>query len=243
MRRTGKEHRQELGLRETFNSSPRDLGGQHSRCAGSVGTPVAPSPPETASSGPAVRVRVLSPEDGDRLRRMYSLLSRETLYRRFHAPYPRVPEWALERLLGVERYNGESVVAVARNEIVGHAMYVPSPDGREAEVAIVVEDSWQSKGVGMLLLSELAKRARKRGIGSFTGTVLGANHRALDFFLAMSSEVRYELKDGSYLLRAPVSNDFNPRAESPKGADERPSKLGRTFNHLGKEIVRDERIR
>ena len=40
-----------------------------------------------------------------------------------------------------------------------------------------------------------------------------------------------------------VSGDFNPRAESPKGADERPSKLGRSFNHLGKEIVRDERIR
>jgi GNAT superfamily N-acetyltransferase len=119
-----------------------------------------------------------------------------------------VPEWALDRLLGVERYDGESVVAVAGNEIVGHAMYVPSPDSREAEVAVVVEDSWQSKCVGTLVLSELAKRARKRGIESSTGTVLGENRRALDFFLATSSEVRYELKDGSYLLRAPVPGDF-----------------------------------
>jgi hypothetical protein len=53
---------------------------------------------------------------------MFSRLSRETLYRRFHAPYPRVPEWALHRVMGVERYNGESVIAVTRNEIVGHAM-------------------------------------------------------------------------------------------------------------------------
>ena len=117
---------------------------------------------------------------------MFSRLSRETLYQRFHAPYPRVPEWALHRLLGVERYNGESVVAVARDEIVGHAMYVPSPDGREAEVAVVVEDSWQSKGVGRLLLSELAERAKQRGIESFTGRVLGENRHALDFFLAAS---------------------------------------------------------
>ncbi len=207
MRHTGTKHRQELGLRETSNLSPRDLGGQHPRGVGNNGTPVAPSPPETTSAGPAVSVRLLSPGDGDRLRQMYSRLSRETLYRRFHAPHPRVPEWTLDLLLGVERYNGESVVAVARSEIIGHAMYVPSPEGREAEVAIVVEDSWQSKGVGVLLLSELAKRARKRGIESFTGTVLAANLRALDFFLATSSKVRYELRDGSYLLRAPISGD------------------------------------
>ncbi len=141
---------------------------------------------------------------------MLSRLSRETLYRRFHAPYPRVPEWTLDRLSGVERYNGESVVAVARNEIVGHAMYVPSPDGREAEVAVVVEDPWQSKGVGKLLLSELGERAKQRGIESFTGTVLGENRRALDFFVAVSSEVRCELKDGTYLLRAPLSGVPEP---------------------------------
>ena len=230
MRHTGRKHRQEQGSSEISNLSPRDLGGQHPRCAGSAEMPVAPSPSEAEATGPAVCVQVLSPGDGDRLGRMFSRLTRETLYRRFHAPYPSMPEWALDRLLGVERCNRESVVAVARNEIVGHAMYVPSPDGREAEVAVVVDDSWQSRGVGTLLLSELAERAKKRGIESFTGTVLGENRRALDFFLATSSEVRYEVKDGSYLLRAPVSGDFNPRAASPKGADERPSQLGCSFN-------------
>jgi GNAT superfamily N-acetyltransferase len=135
---------------------------------------------------------------------MFSRLSRETLYRRFHAPYPRVPEWALHRLLGVERYNGESVVAVAWDEIVGHAMYVPSPDGRGAEVAVVVEDSWQSKGVGKMLLSELAERAKQRGIETFTGTVLGENRRALGFLLVAPTGVRYEVENGLYLLRAPL---------------------------------------
>ena len=186
MRKTGRKDRQERGSCEISSLSPRDRGGQHPRCVGSAETSVAPAPSKTASAGPEIRVRVLSAGDGDRLRRMFSRLSGETLYRRFHAPYPRVPEWALHRLLGVERYNGESVVAVARDEIVGHAMYVPSPDGREAEVAVVVEDSWQSKGVGRLLLSELAERAKQRGIESFTGMVLGENRHALDFFLAAS---------------------------------------------------------
>jgi GNAT superfamily N-acetyltransferase len=163
---------------------------------------------------------------------MFFRLSRETLHRRFHAPYSKVPEWALDLLLGVERYGGESVVAVASGEIVGHAMYVPSPDGCEAEVAVVVEDSWQSKGVGKLLLSELAARARQRGIGSFTGTVLGENHRALDFFLAASSEVHCELKDGSHLLRAPLSGGLDPHAASMEGVSERRSQLGGRTNHF-----------
>ena len=193
---------------------------------------VAPVPSKTTSAEPEIRVRVLSPRDGDGLRRMFSRLSQETLYRRFHAPYPRVPEWALDRLLGVECYNGESVVAVASNEIVGHAMYVSSPDGRDAEVAVVVEDSWQSKGVGKLLLSALAARARQRGIGSFTGTVLGENHRALDFFLAASSEIHCELKDGSYLLRAPLSGELDLHAASLEGVSERRAPLGSRSSHF-----------
>jgi GNAT superfamily N-acetyltransferase len=53
-------------------------------------------------------------------------------------------------------------VAVAGTEIAGQAMYVRDPrDGREAEVAAVVEDRHQSGGVGRLLLSEIAAEARR----------------------------------------------------------------------------------
>ena len=204
VRHTGREDRRERGSREISSSYPRDRDGRRPRGVGSAVTPVVPVLFNTASAVPGIRVRALLPEDADGLRLMFSRLSRETLYRRFHAPYPRVPEWALDLLLGVERYSGESVVAVASGEIVGHAMYVPSPDGCEAEVAVVVEDSWQSKAVGKLLLSALAARARQRGIGSFTGTVLGENRRALDFFLTMSSEVRRDIKGGTYQLRAAI---------------------------------------
>ena len=233
VRHTGGEDRRERGLREISSSSPRDRDGRGPRSVGSAVTPVVPVLFNTASAVPGIRVRALLPEDRDGLRQMFSRLSRETLYRRLHAPYPKVPEWVLALILGVERYNGESVVAVASGEIVGHAMYVPSPDGCEAEVVVVVvEDSWQSKGVGKLLLSELAARARQRGIGSFTGTVLGENHRALDFFLAASSEVHCELKDGSHLLRAPLSGELDPHAASMEGKSERRSQLGGHSNHF-----------
>ena len=42
------------------------------------------------------------PDDHERLRAMFSRVSSETIYRRFHTPYPRVPEWLLEFLMDAE---------------------------------------------------------------------------------------------------------------------------------------------
>src|SRR3712207_2203316 len=126
-----------------------------------------------------VSIRVATPRDAERLRAMFSRLSSETVYLRFHIPYPEVPEPTLAFMLEVDHPDKESLVAVSEEEIVGHAMYVRLGEGTEAEMAILVEDRWQSKGVGKLLLSELAKRAKPRGIEHFSAEVLGENRRML----------------------------------------------------------------
>ena len=108
----------------------------------------------------AVLIRPVSPEDEDGLRRMLSRLSRESIYLRFHAPLPQAPEWAAVMFANSDRRYGESYVAVAGDEIVGHAMYVRQGDG--AEFAIVVEDRCQARGIGKRLLSTLAEKAGAR---------------------------------------------------------------------------------
>ncbi len=148
-------------------------------------------------------VRAISPGDEGRLRGMFSRLSSGTIYRRFHAPYPRVPEWVLALFVEASR-GGESLVALAGGEIVGHGMYVRSGDGRAAEIAVLVEDSWQSRGIGKLLLHELAGGARIRGIETFTGEVLGENRRMIGLFEAAFAEVEYTIRDGSYHVRVPL---------------------------------------
>jgi GNAT superfamily N-acetyltransferase len=154
--------------------------------------------------GTQVSIRVAAPRDAEGLRAMFSRVSPETLYRRFHIPYPDVPERTLALMLGVEdHYERESLVAVAGGEIVGHAMYARLGDGAEAEMAIIVEDGWQSKGVGKLLLSELAERARLRGVETFTGEVLGENRRMLAL-AAMFAGTDYAIRDGVYHVRMPL---------------------------------------
>lgn len=137
---------------------------------------------------------------------MFARLSPRSIHHRFHAPYPAVPRWAGEAFVNTGLPSGESLVAVAGTRIVGHAMYAVSPGGREAEVGILVEDGWQSKGIGRLLLAALARGARRRGIATFSGEVLGENRRAVGLFENVLRGTRYSVNGGRYHVRAPLDD-------------------------------------
>ena len=56
--------------------------------------------------------------------------------------------------------------------------------GAEAEVAFVVADPWQGRGLAPLLLDRLADRARSRGIERFVAETLSDNRAMLAVFRA-----------------------------------------------------------
>jgi GNAT superfamily N-acetyltransferase len=148
-----------------------------------------------------VWVRALLPDDHERLRAMFSRVSSETIYRRFHTPYPRVPEWLLEFLMDAHGRGGRSLVAVVGEEIVGHAM-CSRPEAGGAEVAIVVEDRWQSRGVGKQLLFELAEDAKRQGVEAFVCIFLDEIRVVPTLVDSVFSDARYTLKEGTRLARA-----------------------------------------
>ncbi|QIN82079.1 GNAT family N-acetyltransferase [Rubrobacter tropicus] len=158
---------------------------------------------------PSRPVTVREPSAGDEqgLRAMFRGLSRETIYKRFHMPYARVPESLAVHL--ARHTNGRSLVAVAAGGIVGHAMYAPESRG-EAEVALVVEDGWQSRGIGKLLLTDLALRASDQGVEVFTAVALGGNRRVLGLVEAVFDGARYTIRDGSYDIRMPLKGLRSP---------------------------------
>ncbi len=159
---------------------------------------------KASSAGPEVQIRPFSPGDEGGLREMLSRLSGETVHRRFHLPMPHVPEWMLASLTDTDHNDKEALVALVCGEIVGHAMFARQK-AREAEMAIVVEDRWQSRGIGSFLLRRLAEEAGRRGTKSFTGTVLGENRDALRFFSSVLSKTKFEIKNGVYHLHLPLS--------------------------------------
>ena len=128
----------------------------------------------------AIATRPVQPDDGERFRRMWPRLSRDTVYRRFHAPLHRIPAETVRRLVEVDHDLREAVVAEVGGEVIGVARYDRSPtDPSTAEFAIVVEDAWQGFGLGRQLLSELIALAAERGVSELTATVQPDNDRVL----------------------------------------------------------------
>lgn len=130
---------------------------------------------------PAVATRPVRSEDLVAFERMWSRLSEETIYRRFHAPVRRLSLKLRRYLVDVDHRDHDALVAVADGEVIAVARYHRSAEEpAAAEVAVLVEDAWQGRGLGARMLRELAGLASRRGIDVLTGDVQSDNLRMLD---------------------------------------------------------------
>ena len=145
--------------------------------------------------GRRLRLRLLQPGDGELLTRFFWRLSRETVYRRFFSPVTLPNETLLKRLVDVDHCEREALIALDDQGIVGVARYGTGP-GESHDIAVVVADDWQGRGLGALLLRRLAHIARLRGISSFHATMLGDNARAQSLVRGLSPHVTMRFESG-----------------------------------------------
>ncbi|MPY82986.1 MAG: GNAT family N-acetyltransferase [Actinophytocola sp.] len=110
---------------------------------------------------------------------MAGSLSVRSLYHRFFVGTPALPRPLLRQLATLDHDQREAVVAVHDGQVIGLAQYVRAPDTRRAELAVLVVDAWQHRGVGRRMVSRLATLAARRGITSFDASVLPENQAAL----------------------------------------------------------------
>jgi RimJ/RimL family protein N-acetyltransferase len=151
--------------------------------------------------GTAVEFRPIAPEDGVRLERLFYRLSPQTLYRRFFSPVPRPSAKVIHRLANVDYGDRMAIVAVIDDEIVGVARYDRLGDPSEAEVAVLVEDAWQQRGLATRLLWRLTAAARERGVQTFIAGVLGENRPMMGLLEVLSDELEVTFADGEYTAR------------------------------------------
>ncbi|MDR5697152.1 MAG: GNAT family N-acetyltransferase [Armatimonadota bacterium] len=134
--------------------------------------------------GSTVRIRPVRPDDEGDLVAFFRALSADSLAMRFFAPV--TDHFLAEeagRLVQVDYVRDFGMVATAGADerIVAHAMYAAT-DGDRAEVAFAIADDYQGRGLGTILLGQLAEVASANGIRVFEAEVLPANHRMLDVF-------------------------------------------------------------
>ena len=153
----------------------------------------------TCRDGARVRMRPIRPEDAPRLQALHARVSRATIYQRFFGATPRLPTpWA--RFLAEVDYRRRLALVLERGpgadpELIGVGRYEPTAEPDTAEVAFVIEDQWQGKGLGTMLFTALLTAARDRGIHRFRADVLADNRRMLDLITRFTCVDSRETRD------------------------------------------------
>ncbi|MGH8823280.1 MAG: GNAT family N-acetyltransferase, partial [Jiangellaceae bacterium] len=147
------------------------------------------------SDGATAHLRPIRPDDADRLVEFYGRVSDESKYFRFFAPYPTLSARDVEKFTQVDH-----VDRVALIMLIGDDMIAVSPyerlDTHQAEVAFLVEDAHQSRGIGSIMLEHLAQAARERGIGKFVAETLAQNDKMITVFGEAGYTMASRLADG-----------------------------------------------
>ncbi len=174
----------------------------------------------TLAPGLEVIIRPIRPEDRNLMTAAFAQLSPESRYQRFFAPVERLSESDLTYLTEIDHHLHEALVAIDPEDggLVAVARYVCEKPGenedqeepargtlkpaglkaaslREAEVAVIVGDPWQGKGLASALLQRLARRASEEGIDYFLALVLEDNEGANELFRNLVADAS-EVSDG-----------------------------------------------
>ncbi|MFE2509562.1 GNAT family N-acetyltransferase [Streptomyces naganishii] len=154
--------------------------------------------------GGTARIRPITAEDADRLVSFYEQVSDESKYYRFFAPYPRLSAKDVHRFthhdfvdrVGLAATVGGEFIATVRYDRVGADGMPASGPSDEAEVAFLVQDAHQGRGVASALLEHIAAVARERGIRRFTAEVLPANTKMIKVFTDAGYTQKRSFEDG-----------------------------------------------
>lgn len=129
-----------------------------------------------------IHVRPIRSDDFEREREFVEGLSPRTAYQRLMSPRKPSTE-ELMRWTRIDRSREGAMVATVlidgRERQVGVARFVTEDTDGEAEIAIVIADDWQGKGLGMRLLSALTDLARRSGVRRLVGSTLSENRGML----------------------------------------------------------------
>jgi len=165
----------------------------------------------TDKTGTALLLRPVRPSDETRLHELYYAMSDESLYKRFFQLRKAMPHESLQKLCNVDYEREMSIVACTggpeSETIAGAASYTLSPTGTTADVAFVVDDRMQGRGIGRLLLTHILEIARRKGVEALTADVLATNAAMKHLFESVGGTQKGRTTDGISTYSIPVHTE------------------------------------
>ena len=153
------------------------------------------------ADGSMVSIRPIHPTDESRLKDLFYALSRESKYFRYMQHLETLPQKQFQDFVFIDHRSEAALVGTVPEahgeEIIAVGRYYLDPDTNRAEVAFVVRDQWQGRGVGGFLLKNLITVAKRNGIRGFTAEVLIENRGMQAVFqksgLRLTSRIKADL--------------------------------------------------
>ncbi len=158
-----------------------------------------------------VGFRAIKPSDEEEMRKLFYRFSDSTVYYRFFSHVETMPHKQMQQYVNIDYQKTLSIVATVtesgRERIIGEGRYVRLNDRPSwADLAFVVEEGYQGKGIASQLLKMLIQAALEQGIECFTADVLYDNKPMLKVFEKISLPINAVMKYGVYNLTIPLKS-------------------------------------
>lgn len=162
---------------------------------------------EQLPGGERVRIRPARLSDERALQELLYGLSDQSVYRRFLAHKRTHPHEEVQALVDADERSSMALVALSEAEgeaspLLGSVRYDVDPASGLADVAFVVREDWQGRGLGTALMRCTQEVARARGVAGLQADVLATNKPMLAVFHASGLHVSSRLEAGVYHLEA-----------------------------------------
>ena len=200
--------------------------------------------------GRTAHIRPIRPEDAELLVTFYGRVSDRSKYYRFFSPMPQLSERDVAHFTRVDHVGRVAFVVTLQDQIIAVGRYdVIKP--AQAEVAFLVEDQHQGRGIAQLLLEHLAQAGRERGVERFVAEVLPDNDAMIQTFREAGYRLVSEYDEGVLQLEfsidptetaigrmrgrehqaeaASIHRFFNPRSVAVIGASRRQDTIGQAL--------------
>jgi len=162
--------------------------------------------------GTPYHLRPIRPDDDAALAEFHRHLSPHSVYMRFFTYHPTLSETEVSRFTTVDYWDRLALVVTLDDHLVAVGRFDRPPGATEAEVAFIVADEHQHHGLGTLLLDELARAGRARGVETFKADTLAENMAMLDVFRHAGYPITSGVDYGTVTLRFPIALTDEARA-------------------------------
>lgn len=164
---------------------------------------------EFLPDGERMWIRLGRPEDAEQVALMHERSSENSTYQRYFTPRNTWRDENLRRLSGGHR-GATLVAALGKGKVIalGNIFPVQEEDIRDGEIAVIVDDDWQRRGIGARMMGHLVELAPRLGFDHVVAYVLAQNQPMLDLLRSMDLDWQvtpHDLGGSVTCLRAPVT--------------------------------------